>query len=112
MKRNNQTLPNDEIDLREIILTLWKEKFLILVTTLIFTVTGYIYGTLQPKVYQTTIVLREAPEAVFDKYRSFISTQQQQQTYITSNFNQEFKLNLLSLDHLKKFVEQSEKLIY
>lgn len=51
MNLNNQTISDDEIDLIEIILTLWKEKYLILIITLFFTVAGYIYGTLQPKVY-------------------------------------------------------------
>ena len=79
MNPNNQTIHDDEIDLREIILTLWKEKYLILIITLVFTVAGYIYGNLQPKVYQTTITLRDAPTLIFKKYELFISFQQQQQ---------------------------------
>ena len=101
MKRNKQTIPDDEIDLREIILTLWKEKYLILIITLVFTIGGYVYGTLQPKVYQTTISLFHAPANVFKKYELFIPA---------SNFNQKFKLNLSSLDNLVNFVEQNKKI--
>ena len=45
MNPNNQTIPDDEIDLKEIILTLWKEKYLILIITLAFTIGGYIWDT-------------------------------------------------------------------
>jgi LPS O-antigen subunit length determinant protein (WzzB/FepE family) len=116
MKSKNQTLSDDEIDLKEIILTLWKEKFLILIITLIFTVAGFIYGTLKPKVFETLITLRLAPEVLFEKYRPFIAIQQQQQQQqqqqisIASNFNKMFKLNLLSFDSLTNFVEQNKKL--
>ena len=118
MNPNNQTIPDDEIDLKEIILTLWREKYLILIITLVFTVTGYIYSTLQPKVYQTTITLSDAPVSIFKKYESLISLQQQQlflqqpqqQISLASNFNQDFKLNLSSLGNLVKFVEQNKKI--
>ena len=118
MNPDNQTIPDDEIDLRELILRLWKEKYLILIFTLVFTVTGYIYGILQPKVYQTTITLRDAPASTFKKYESFIilnqqpttKQQQQQQISIASNFNEDFKLYLTSLDTLVNFVEQNKKI--
>jgi len=123
MNPNNQTISDDEIDLREIILTLWKEKYLIFIVTLVFTVAGYIYGNLQPKIYQSTVTLRDAPISIFKKYESFISTQQQQQQQkqkqqqqqqqqqsLALNFNQDLKLNLSSLDNLVKFVEQNKKI--
>lgn len=104
MNPNNQTIPDDEIDLKKIILTLWKEKYLILIITLVFTVAGFIYGILQlkqPKVYQSTIILRDVPKGQFGKYTIFLSD---------SNFNQEFKLNLISLNNLVNFVEQNKKI--
>lgn len=118
MNVNNQTTLDNEINLREIILTLWKEKYLILIITLTFSVAGYIYGTLQPKVYQASITLRDAPELLFEKYRPFTSIQeehhqQQQQKQISvsaSNFNKEFKFNLLSADVLKDYVELNKNL--
>ena len=112
MNPNKQTIPDDDIDLREIILTLWKEKYLILIITLVFTAAGYIYGTLQPKVYQTTITLRNAPVLMFKKYESFLSafSSQQQQITVSSSYNQNLKLNLISLDNLVNFVEQNKKI--
>jgi LPS O-antigen subunit length determinant protein (WzzB/FepE family) len=40
MKRNSRILQDDEIDLSEIIKTLWKEKILILSISLVFMVIG------------------------------------------------------------------------
>jgi LPS O-antigen subunit length determinant protein (WzzB/FepE family) len=62
MKKNNSYL-DDEIDLREIIKTLWNEKILILSISLVFMVIGYVYGALQPKIYKTEITIREAPSS-------------------------------------------------
>ena len=111
MNTKHQRFADDEIDLKKIFLIFWKEKFIILIITLIFTVTGYIYGTLQPKVYQITITLRNPPVALFEKYRQFIKQlEQQQRTSIVTDFNEEFKLNLMSHDNLSNFVEQNKKL--
>lgn len=107
MNSDKQTIADDEIDLREIILTLWKEKFLILIITLTSGVAGYIYGNLKPKVYQTTISFRDIPDFLFERYREFIFTQQL--STFALNFNNEFKSNLLSGDLISKFVEETEK---
>jgi LPS O-antigen subunit length determinant protein (WzzB/FepE family) len=108
MNPNNSFIKDDKIDFIEIILTLWKEKFFILVTGFIFAVVGYIYGTLQPNVYQATITLRDAPLSAFGSYT--YSSPKQFQASIVLGFNQEFKLNLLSHYRLTEFVEQNKKL--
>jgi LPS O-antigen subunit length determinant protein (WzzB/FepE family) len=104
MKKNNSYL-EDEIDLSEIIKTLWNEKILILSISLVFMVMGYVYGALQPKIYKTEITIREAPSSLFEAYRPFFSTQQQQG--IARQFNDDLKLNLSSLDTLVQFVEET-----
>ena len=106
MKRNSRISQDDEIDLGEIIKTLWHEKILILSISLIFMVAGYIYGALQPKIYKTEITIREAPAFFFEAYSSFFNTQQQQQG-ISGQFNEHLKLNLSSLDTLVQFVEET-----
>ena len=115
MKKNNSYL-EDEIDLREIIKTLWHEKILILSISLIFMIAGYVYGALQPKIYKTEIVLREVPSSLFLVYQPFFSSQQQQQPQqpqqpplqdIARQLNDNFKLNLSSLDTLVQFVEET-----
>jgi LPS O-antigen subunit length determinant protein (WzzB/FepE family) len=106
MKKNNFYI-NDEIDLSEIIKTLWNEKILILSISSIFMVAGFVYGALQPKIYKTEITIREAPSYLFQAYSPFLSTQQQQQQGIVSQFNNNAKLNLSSLDTLVQFVENN-----
>ena len=112
MKRNLRIIQDDEIDLGEIIKRLWNEKILILSISLFFMVIGYVYGALQPKIYKTEITIREAPSSLFEAYRPFFSTQQQQQQQqqqqgIAREFNDNLKLNLLSLDTLVQFVEET-----
>jgi len=75
MKKNNSYI-DDEIDLSEIIKKIWNEKILILSISFIFTVAGFVYGVLQPKIYRTEIIFREPPSYLFEAYRPFFSTQQ------------------------------------
>ena len=63
------------------------------------------YGALQPKMYKTEITIREAPSSLFEAYRPFFSTQQQQG--IARQFNDSLKLNLSSLDTLVQFFEET-----
>ncbi len=111
MKRNQKIIQDDEIDLGEIIKKLWNEKILILSISLIFMVIGYVYGALQPKIYKTEITIREAPLFLFKTYDALYGIQIQQQKKqikdIVNKFNDDLKLNLLSLDTLVQFVEET-----
>jgi hypothetical protein len=88
---------------------------------------GYVYSVSQPKNYKIEIVLRDAPSYVFEAYRTFLAIEQpqlqaqlqsqsQSQSHsqlsegIAKQFNDEFKLNLLSLDNLLQFVENNNKI--
>ena len=111
MKQTKQILlNNNEIDLFELIRQLWKEKIIILFISLIFTVAGYLYGTVQPKIYKTQIIIREAPSSLFESYHNIFSTQQQQQQSIVAQFNEEVRLKLLSSDTLVQFVANNNKI--
>lgn len=120
MNVKNKKFSSDEIDVVEITLTLWKEKFLIFTITLSFVFLGYIYAIFQPKVYQSTIVLRDAPTVEFIKYSYFLplgrdtkilylKQNQYDQSLINSAFNDNFKMNLTSITLLKDFVDQYVK---
>jgi len=104
MKSNNKLLSDDEISFKEIILKLWKEKFKIFIITLIFSIVGYIYGTLQPKVYQTKISLRDAPDFILLEYEQFLENKP------SHYFDKEFRVNLMQIDNLINYVEQNKKL--
>jgi hypothetical protein len=116
MKLNSKILQDDEIDLRKIIKTLWKEKILILSISLIFMIVGYVYGTLQPKIFKTEVVIREAPSYLFQAYQPFLVTdiitaqQEQKKISISGEFNDSLKLNLSSLDTLVQFFENNNKI--
>lgn len=112
MKQNNRSILDTEVDLRKILIQLWKEKILILFVCLAFMVVGYVYGTFQPKIYKTEIIIRYAPSFLFEPYRSFLNLtkEQQQQQDIATLFNNEFKFNLLSLDNITQFVEKNNEI--
>jgi len=112
MKQTKQTiLNNNEIDLDELIRQLWKQKIIIFFTSLFFLAAGYLYGTLQPKIYKTEIILLEADSSLFRSYDILLNKQQQQQQQgIVVQFNEEVKLKLLSLDTLFQFVENNNKI--
>ena len=57
-----QPYPDDEIDLRELFLTLWRGKWLIIVTTIIFAVAGVAYALYKPDIYQASVLLAPAKE--------------------------------------------------
>jgi LPS O-antigen subunit length determinant protein (WzzB/FepE family) len=110
MKQTKQTiLNNNEIDLDELIRQLWKQKIIIFFTSLFFLAAGYLYGTLQPKIYKTEIILLEADSSLFKSYDILLNKQQKQQG-IAEQFNEEVKLKLLSLDTLFQFVENNNKI--
>lgn len=108
MNPNNQTIPDDEIDLKEIILTLWKEKILIFVITLLFTFLGFFYQAFKPKVYQTSATIRFTSYAVFEEFLPFMTIKNLD--IMSSTYNNEFRRNLLSTIQAVRFVEKNEKL--
>jgi LPS O-antigen subunit length determinant protein (WzzB/FepE family) len=105
MKKNNIYLVDNEIDLWKIIKILCKEKILILSISLIFTVLGYVYSTFQPKIYKTTIVIRDIPPYLLEPY-DILTTKSQ----LAIRFNDAFKSNLLSIDTLAQFIEDDNKM--
>jgi LPS O-antigen subunit length determinant protein (WzzB/FepE family) len=111
MKKNNFYLFDNEIDLGNLIKSIWREKIIVLSISIICSLFGYVYSVSQPKMYKVEIVLRDVPSFIFETYRSFTETEQSQsQGYLGNNFNDEFKLNLLSLDNLVEFAENNNKI--
>jgi len=105
MKKNNIYLADNEIDLRKIIKILLKEKILILSISLIFAVLGYVYSTFQPKIYKTTITIRDIPPYLLEPYEGLTTKSQ-----LAIRFNDEFKFNLLSINTLVQFIEEDDKM--
>ena len=57
MKKNNIYLPDDEIDLVAIFRVLWKDKILILIVSLLFCISAYLYAYNSPLKYKEIIIL-------------------------------------------------------
>lgn len=57
----HQAVPSeDEIDLKELILSLWKGKWLIIFVTFLFSIGGVLFAISQPNTYQASVTLASA----------------------------------------------------
>ena len=122
MKKNNFYLSDNEINLGNLIKSIWREKIIVLSISIICGLFGYVYSVSQPKFYKAEIVLRNAPSSLFEAYRTFLiaeeplQSQSQSQSQlqppegISRQFNDEFRSFLLSLDNLVEFVENNNKI--
>jgi LPS O-antigen subunit length determinant protein (WzzB/FepE family) len=57
MSNTQEQYQDDEIDLRELLTSLWKNKTLVLAITAIFSVTGIIYALLAPQVWSAKAIV-------------------------------------------------------
>jgi LPS O-antigen subunit length determinant protein (WzzB/FepE family) len=57
MRNTSEQYQDDEIDLRELLTSLWKNKTLILTITAIFSITGIIYALLAPQVWSAKAIV-------------------------------------------------------
>lgn len=55
--------PDDEIDLKELFLALWKGKWIILLLTTLFAVGGVLYALSQPNTYKAEAILASASDS-------------------------------------------------
>ena len=123
MKKNNSYITDDEIDLSDLSRTLWREKILILSISIICGLLGYLYASFKPEEFKTEIKLRNPSSELFEPYTYvFINNNNNNNNNNTNNNNNnnnnnivgqfisDLKLNLLSLDSLDIFVEESRDL--
>ena len=106
---------NKDIELKEIIIKLWEEKVLITSITLICVILGYVYGTSKLQVFKSEVTLRYAPFTLFENYQSLMPDRLNSGTNdnvysFDLDFNNEFKLNFLSLDTLNSFFQQNSEI--
>jgi LPS O-antigen subunit length determinant protein (WzzB/FepE family) len=119
MKKNNSYLADDEIDLGDLLRTLWREKILILSISIICGLLGYLYASFKPEEFKTEIKLKNPPSQLFEPYAHVLTNNNNKNNnnnnnnnnnIIAGQFISDFKLNLLSLDNLEIFVEESRDL--
>ena len=68
MKKNNLYITDDEIDLGDLIRTLWREKILILSISIICGLLGYLYSSFEPEEFKIEIKLKNPPFQLFILY--------------------------------------------
>jgi hypothetical protein len=108
MKKNNSYLADDEIDLGDIIKSLWREKILILSISIICGLAFYLYVLFQPQQLKREIILKDPPPQLFESYNDVLD-KNNNKTNIVEQFTTDFKLNLLSSDNLQSYIEQSSE---
>lgn len=100
MKKSNFITNDGEINLREAILILLKNKFLILSISILFTLVSYIYFINKPLEVKVKIKLLDPPENLFGSNAQAIK-----------NLNlliSDFRLHILSADNIERFLMQSK----
>jgi LPS O-antigen subunit length determinant protein (WzzB/FepE family) len=110
MKKNNPYITDDEIDLGDLLRTLWREKVLILSISIICGLLGYLYASFKPEEFKTYIKLKNPPSQLFETYIGLIGINNNNNNITTGQFISDFKLKLLSLDNFESFVQESRDL--
>lgn len=106
MKKNNSYLADNEIDLANIIKSLWKEKILILCISIIGGLLVYFYALLKPQEFKSEIILNNPPVQIFEPYTQINNINKDN---VSVQFISNLKLNFLSLDNLQSFLEESRE---
>ena len=119
MKKNNPYITDDETDLGDLVIRLWREKILILSISIICGLAGYLYASFQPQEFRTEITLKNPPTQIFEPYNllninlnnnnNSNSNSNSNSSNIAGQFISDFKLNLLSLDNVQNFIEESRE---
>jgi LPS O-antigen subunit length determinant protein (WzzB/FepE family) len=112
MKKNNPYLADDEINLGDLVKTLWREKILILSISIICGLLGYLYASFKPEEFKTEIKLKNPPSQLFEPYTQVFTnnnSKSNSNNNITEQFISDFKLNFLSLDNLQSFIEEGRE---
>ena len=121
MNKSHHYQEKDEIDLSALIRRLWKEKILILIFSIACMLLFYLYTLTFAKEFKTEITIQDPAYEVLKKYDKLISHKKNINTIendkikidknevnALSNFIDDFNLNLLSLDNLENFLQQSK----
>jgi hypothetical protein len=111
MKKNNNYLLTDEINLATVIKTFWKEKILILSLGILGCLSFYLYAFFQPQVFKAEVTIKNPPTYIFDSYiyTELFSTPSLdlQGGIFYDQYLNILQLNLLSLENFNSFLEQN-----
>ena len=106
--KSNMKIPNsDDVDLKILILSLWKEKYLFLSITLLFLFLGYLYSLTLNKNVEFTSRIKTTPPPLefFTTYETFFD--EVTIPFRGESFTISFNSNFYSLDNLEKYIDQN-----
>ena len=116
MKKNIPYSADNEIELSDIIKSLWRQKILILSITIISGLFGYLFASFQTLNFKTEIKLKNPPSQLFEPYNYLMINNNNNNNSNSNNNNifgqfiSNFNLNFLSLDNVEIFVQESRSL--
>ena len=92
MENNQKIIQEDEIDLRELFLTIWRKKVFIVLLTFIVTILASIYAFMKTPIYEVKVVIEVG---------SFNSNSNSNSNYIENPLNLIKKLLILNKENIK-----------
>jgi LPS O-antigen subunit length determinant protein (WzzB/FepE family) len=96
---------SNKIHFKQIIYKIWKEKLLIFLISIAFSLLAYFLSLSLTKRYSAEIVLNNPPFYLFDDYTSSIT--KTTNDYFNQLLTSEINKNLLDINNLEKFIDQS-----
>ena len=119
MIQQSRSKKNDDIELSELLIQIWKNKILVILLCFFLTIIGYLYGSNKEKIYETKVTLIDAPRYVFDEFSTFLKIDHdpnenikpgKKVLNIASDFNDTIKINILSHDYLYEFAQNYDQM--
>jgi len=96
---------SNKIHFKQIIYKIWKEKLLIFLISIAFSLLAYFLSLTLTKKYLTEISLKNPPFHLFDDYSSYVSNINN--INLSNLLSSEINNNLLDITNLEKFIDQS-----
>jgi LPS O-antigen subunit length determinant protein (WzzB/FepE family) len=111
MKKNNPYITDHEIDLDDLVRTVWREKILILSISIIFGLVGYLYASFQPEKFKTEITVKydNIPSASIFLNQEKFENDKNLNLYNFDLLYSRINYNFLNLKNLESFIEQSKE---
>ena len=100
---------NGEIDLYYFISILWKNKYLIVISSLAAAFFFFLYNlnfNNNIKLAVTTVTIKKPLSQKFDVYGDFLYNKDVSQKLLSENYFIDFQINLISKDNFSKFLDQ------
>jgi len=107
-KKNNYYSESNDINLKESIKLIWKDKILVLFITIIFGLLACLYKFSLYEEFRSKVSLKSPPYQLFTNFNFIENVINNREFSHFEWFNYNLNLNLLSNDNLEEFISQSK----